>query len=309
MLDAVKAALEKDGEQASGSDEGEDADESESGEDEDEDGKSEAEKAEAEKAKADADKAKDEAEDKTPPPFAEHPAWKRQLQKRKEAEDRATEAESMVAQYKQSHDTVEHLNSYMRESGLSTDDVNNSLAIARLINTDPAKALEALTPVVVHLQERVGIKLPTDLDDEVKQGLITQERAQELAKRRIDETTSKEQSERQTELTRQDAVRGVITAISDWETEWSKSDPDYKVLQDRVSEKLKLALYENKLPLDKSEVIKMADDIRENERKALKARSSKREIKPNTPTGSAPRGMTPAPKSMLDVVKLAGRGG
>lgn len=290
VLDAVTAALEASKERSSGSEQSED------------DGKSEGK----DEGAAETPAPEEAPEDEKPPPFAQHPAWKRVMRQRDEARRQVEEERRLREQYEQSHKTVQGLQAYMQEAGLTIEEVNNSIAIARLVKNDPAKALEALLPIVRNLQGITGDALPEDLEREVRQGFISRERARELAAMRGRQQFETERQKQAAVMQERQRIENVVAEISRWEREWQSSDPDYKALQPRVLKELKLALYEKGFPRDPASVIRLAEQIRDEVRKEFRPARPK-EVRPITTEG-APKKVTAEPKTMIEAVRLAARG-
>ena len=88
---------------------------------------------------------------------------------------------------------------FLEDNRLSQDDANNAFHIAALMRNDPVKALEALTPFYNELLHMTGNILSPELQQQVKQGYITKEKALELSRlKATGETERQIRTERQT---------------------------------------------------------------------------------------------------------------
>lgn len=311
MLDAVRDALEpadKGGESSAP----------------DAEGQGEAESGEGTEGEGEADAESDDLGEVTDEELSRyHSKTRRRIKKlldeRNTARDQATELEPKAQRFDQ-------MVQYVNNAGLTADEVNQGFGImASLVKarTDPdaaQQALEALAPIVNHLQQATGQALPQDLQQAVQQGYISREHATEMARLRSSSemaraaaTQASENVQRSQAEHQQQTMQEVARSVSDWEQKWSESDPDYQAKQPRVMEKIKLALYEAQQSGQYPRTVKDALDLaekakREVEQEIGKFRQQRKEIKPVTSSGSAPTA-SPKPQTMLDVVKQAAAGG
>jgi len=180
----------------------------------------------------------EKAEGEEQPPFHQHPRWQAV---QKELKTLRPQAEAFNG-----------LQTYMRETGLSVDEANQGFQIMSLLKSDPAKAYEALAPIVASLQQHVGVILPTDLQEKVDGGYMTEEDAREFAQLRSAQKhtatrTQAQEAERQ-KATQNQATESAIAEMDAWETEWKASDPDYAVLNERVAKEVQLTILTQGFP-------------------------------------------------------------
>lgn len=160
---------------------------------------------------------------------------------------------------------------FMRENNLTAQDAGGALRLAGLIQSDPAAAFEELRPIMVELAQKTGALLPQDLQEDVRLGKITQQRAQELARARAQqtlaegrakqtETQSRERAQQeQAERERQQQanhLRAMATAGDELAAARAQSDPDWKSKEPLVVDKLKLDIAENGVPKDRADLEK-----------------------------------------------------
>lgn len=163
---------------------------------------------------------------------------------------------------------------FLSENRISEDEANKLFNIGALMKNDPQKALEAITPYYNELLHITGNILPPDLQQQVKQGYITKERALELSRLKATGEAEKHiRTERQTYQQQRDAdrqrgqeVANMQGAISDWERQWSSSDPDYAKKKDRVLDRVELLLVRasknGTLPKTNDEAVKLANQAK-----------------------------------------------
>lgn len=235
------------------------------------------------------------------------------LRQRDEYRDLGTVDE--IKQWQGAHERMGQLTSFVENAGLVTEEVNAGFEMMRLMKNDPVKALEALRPYVARLEEITGHALPADLQEEVQAGRITEERARELSQSRSQAQLAREQADRSTQQVEQvtqqtrraEAARATASAVSEWERQWTASDPDHQAKQGRVMEKIELALSRRRQsgqpdpsPQEAVEIARGALDAVNAEMKKLLPR--KTPIDAPTDESRKATNARPEPTSMLDVI-------
>jgi hypothetical protein len=150
-------------------------------------------------------------------------------------------------------ETFDKILGYVESKGLSTEEVDFTFAVMGAVKTNPEQALEALRPVIAELERRVGVVLPPDLQEDVRLGMITQQRALELSQQRAKaerlEQTSAAQTERQQAAQQQEQsqrfIGAVHNSIAAWEQDKAVKDPDWSQKSPLVAERLELEFRRN----------------------------------------------------------------
>ncbi len=255
-------------------------------------------------ATTEADEAKGgDGEEGDPPPFHEHPRWKQLVAERDELKVQAEEAG-------EASETITRLTSYLDSQNLSVAEFNNLLALGGLVKNDPAKALEALTPIFQAVQQAAGAVLPADLQTAVEQGFVTEAYAQQLSQAQAQVNQSQFQAqvaqtsadtERQT--TKVNALGSEATA---WETAWQKSDPDYSKKADLVKEKVETAVLRGEA-MDTPEQVRAICEKAKTEVETLlrNLMPKKTAITSNTPQSTTGGGTASEPKSLIEAMQAA----
>ena len=216
---------------------------------------------------------------------------------------------------------------FSKKANLNREDVNTGFEIMRLMKNDPVRAHAVLTPIFRQLEAMVGVVLPPDLQAQVTEGKITPQTAQELSRLRATQHTStaiqrdnQERTQReQQEQSVQNAQKlqvDVAKAITNWDSSWKASDPDYSLKKSRVDEAIELELTRavvlakegkpNKLPKTVEEAVALANDVKKRVEKEMRQFIPKRT---NTITHVSGNGVNngskPQPKSVHDAVSMA----
>jgi len=140
--------------------------------------------------------------------------------------------------------TFDDLNGWMGSVRMTQDEFVNGLQIMALMKTDPAKAWQALQPVIADLRSRIGEELPEDLAKAVEEGTINEESARRLSRetrermRLQEQMRERESVEEQTRAANAEAAvhDSIRRSIESWEGNWKATDPDYPKKAERVWE-------------------------------------------------------------------------
>lgn len=248
-------------------------------------------------------------------PFHEHPRWKQIYTERN---DLRTEVETLREENEVGTVAAESLGKiqgFLEQNQLSGEDFDRGLTLMAQVRNSPDKALEFLVPLVQSLQERTGKALPADLQKEVDELTMTQERAAELAKLRRETGDRKAIDEKKQAddavATRRATLERAAAAVSVVERGWMNSDTDYAKVADRVALGYKawlqdLVLAGKPLPTEK-EAVDKATELRTAEMASLAKLLPKQTKTPNPkpPQSSATTPSTAQPKSLKDALAAA----
>lgn len=151
----------------------------------------------------------------------------------------------------------DELSTWIREQGLTPQRVQYALQLEAMIANDPVRSLEFLQARIDEINRTIGTELPADLRDEVERGLLTDERAQELARlrnggnvrdqRALERQRAQEQHQRETDERNaaNQVVANIAKAVSDAEKSLVATDPDYPHIQKFVKARVRVLLDES----------------------------------------------------------------
>lgn len=271
------------------------------------------------KSKDDKDQVDDEFEDFTP---EERKQLKKQTAERfdklkglyRESRERVTQLTAEMEQATVEAGYYRKFVDFLDENRLSQDEANRLFHIGAMMKNDPVKALELITPYYNDLLHVTGHILPPDLQQQVKQGYITKEKALELSQLRatgqtyqaIREERDTYQQQRNTNRQHGEQVASMQTAIADWERQWSTSDPDYAKKKDRVLDRVELLLVRAQkngtLPKTTEEAVKLANQAKTEVESDLKRMNPQRK-QVRTVDGGSSASNLPDPKNTADVIR------
>lgn len=254
-----------------------------------------------------------EADEDAKLPFHKHPRFKRLIDERNGLRDQVKQAEEGYGQKAKAWDDMQ---TFVQQSGLSVEEIDQGFELMRLLKEDPAKAHEMLQPMVSKTGAYTGTALPADLQGKVDAGTVDAETAAELAKERAksahlaerrtadaDAYKANEASATQDQMVR--AVNTMKTAVSKWEDAWKGSDPDFETKHPMVRDKVIALVNTEGMPMTAEAALTLTQRARDEVERQLSSIIPKRKAK-RTVTGGASGGTAkPRPKSALEAARVA----
>jgi hypothetical protein len=274
----------------------------------------EGEKPEGDKPAAEADPSKSEDEQDANLPFGKHPAWKRVISQRNEARQQVEELAPDATAYRQVRD-------FMSQSRLEPAEVQTGFAIMAALKNDPEKAHALLKPYVEKLEAVIGLKLPDDLRQKVEDGALDEASAQEIARGRGREVVRQERDAHAEQAARetqeQQAARARAEAADAYIASLAGKDPDFAAIEPLLEGQIQVAIRRRVsagqpilTPAHVQEVCADAVKAIKTHLKGLSRPSGNGAVRspPSSMSTSSPA-IAPAPKTPLDVTRMALAGG
>lgn len=228
--------------------------------------------------------------------------------------DQRKELRGEVDSLKPKADQWDRIEEFRKANGMEPQHVANAIQIAALIESNPAKALEILSPVYDNLRQRAGEVLPDELEQRVRQGDISREDALRIARaeaarmqlQRQSEDTRKRESEQAQRQQVETQTNMLATVSSDWDREQASRDPDWSAKRDMAAATVSHRLTTAGMPDTPEAMVKLLNEAK----KQVDATIGKfRQPKPavaRDPDGASSRDAKPrAPQNHMDVVNQA----
>lgn len=153
-------------------------------------------------------------------PFNKHPRFQELIKERNEFKQK-------IEQYDPAIKRDAALSDYCQKNGITNDEFVNAMEVAALLHNEPKKALETLKQYVETLELTLGNKLPADLQKEVEDGILSEERAKELANLRVKSQGLEYTGKKSEAQVVQERQKSIATAVNSWEASKKTSDPAY----------------------------------------------------------------------------------
>lgn len=311
LLSVVKNAG-KDPEEDSDSTDESSASESkaETGETDDETGEEDGESGESDEEEGEED-ADSEKDDKDQPPFHNHPRWKEVVNERdtfrQELEKVKPEAEN-----------YQRIQQFMEANDLTAEETARGFETMALMKQNPAAARQRLQEMMENLQPFDPAYVPPDIQKDLEDGHITEERARELARYRAESYQARhahenlsrrhEQTEQERQSEREQAQRQQFAqAVSTWEGQVEQSDPDYAKKAPFVASELRARIQQSGMPKTQDDAVSMAKDAYKAVDKRLKgfAPTGRKRASNPTPSDGGSSSTKSEPETMDDAVRQA----
>lgn len=212
-------------------------------------------------------------------------------------------------------DTTTQLQNFLKQSDIAKEDFGLVLDLAAAMRRgDFQSFLQGVMPYVQLAQESLGITLPPDLAQAVRQGhmsqdaakYVAQERtARQLAETKFNRVNGEVTTRNQTEA-RQQFQTSVAQTVAGWEQEVKKSDPDYARKEPLIRDLLHAVVQERGPPRSPQEAV----DIARLAYERANAITSRFNPQPR-PTRQVPssinriNGARPEPTSLKEAVHMA----
>lgn len=204
---------------------------------------------------------------------------------------------------------------FVTATGMSQEQFVEGLNIMGWLVTDPVKAYEALKPIYENLQAHMGERLPADLQEQVDDGRIAPELAQELAfnrsQRTLLETKNTQRTQYQAELDSQHAERLRLEkneaetrqTIAEWQARQLASDPDFKLKAQYISDRA-YVMVNQEGPKTPKEILDLLDRAKGEVDKRVGGQQKRRGLNPVTVAGAGGN-ISREPTTPLEAARIA----
>lgn len=169
-------------------------------------------------------------EKNAPDEWRNNPATKKVIAARKRARAERDEYKAKAEQFETEAGQYRKIREYLDEGGVSDKDAAQALQLVRLWYEDPVAMFSQLERMYGELGTKIGAFLPGDLQREVDEGMISPERAQQLARAQGDVTIARERTDvankRSDALAKQQETEFRVQLFDKWAGQVAKTDPD-----------------------------------------------------------------------------------
>jgi hypothetical protein len=212
--------------------------------------------------------------------------------------------------------TTEELQGYLKKHDIGQEDFGLLLDLGAAMRRGDFKAfLEGVTPYVMLAQESLGVTLPTDLREAVRQGHMSEDAARYTAQQRgmralAEGKAAKFESEREAsniEAQRKDLMTNIETAVGTWEKGIKKADPNYAQKQPVIMDLLHAVVQERGPPKNGAEAVAIAEAAYDRANGMLQRFAPRPRATTANPSslGQRVNGARAEPKSLLEAAQQA----
>jgi uncharacterized protein YutE (UPF0331/DUF86 family) len=281
LMEAVKAAAQKDAEEGTSTTPTQKSTVS--------DPETTTDNAPTDEAKTDEEEGKDEKV-----PFHKHPRWQEMIRERDSFKNDAT-------QYRQ-------ITAYMAQNSLTTEEVAKGFEIMSALRNDPLRAREMLSHYTKALDQFAGVILPDDLSQKVEEGTLDEQAAQELARTR-NEAAMLQQRYAQMEQNRQfeasvASQAAIQTTVNHWEETIKTRDADYAAKQGLIMDRARSYLI-NGQPQTPQQALEIVERAYADVNESLKGFAPRKQpIRPVTSQNSSTNSQ-PVARTLQEAIRMA----
>lgn len=224
--------------------------------------------------------------------------------------DRFKEVNERAKQYEPLAVAQSQLQDYCIQNNITPTEFQEALSILALKKQNPAEAAKRLLSMAETIEVSNGSKLPADLQQEVADGTLSEARAKELARLRIEKNAVVQTSQQTIEQQQQRYVAEMSNGLINWAATKAKTDTSFKP---KANDKAADGKFEDfvarfhyrssqKMPQSMQDVINLAEQAYEDVN-AMARRYMPKAAKKKVLTNSSVATTITSPKSMDDVVE------
>lgn len=202
----------------------------------------------------------EETEEK-PLPFSDHPRWKEVLSQK-------NTAQAEVERLKPFAEQATMLQQFCNTNGISQEDLQSALELAALSKRDISAFRKRMGEYIENIDIVQGAKLPADLQKDVDDGTLSDARAKELAKARIQLQLAEGNFKTERERSEESRQSGIANSLNSWEEAQKKLDPSWDGRRDMLAERLQF-LWQQTPPNSPQAAIKLAEQANTDVKKRL----------------------------------------
>lgn len=239
-----------------------------------------------------------------------HPKVKAILRERKKARAERDEALKQVELYKKDAGQWQQIRNFLDTNRIPDSDAGEALKLAALWHKDPVQLFQRVQEIYMELGQRIGAILPQDLQEEVNQGLISQERAQQLASANGKTKLVADKAQyTENQLAQQNNQREYdfrVQLFNNWAEQTGKTDPDLQRKFPFILERVKYLLDTEGDPRSPQEAYDRLTRAHSEVSTRLKDFIPARPVTKPSPNPSAPGvSASPPPKTFDEAMKRA----
>jgi hypothetical protein len=224
--------------------------------------------------------------------------------------------------YEPSAQAAQSVTKYLSDNDIGREDFLMGLELmASLRKGDFQRFYAGVQPYMKLAEEYLGISLPPDLQERVRQGHMTTPAAQAFSRERMERAmyqtnlqrqqqafgqyTQQSQAQQQ-KMAREHLANQVRDTVNAWESKVAQRDPDYAAKQAAVQDTMWAVVRDRGVPKSPDEAIKVAEESYRRVNERFRAWLPPRRPTSRTPSSTGrTAGVTPEPKTLLEAVQQA----
>lgn len=258
----------------------------------------------------------DLSDDPTPEELARyHPSANRRVTKLLEQRRQLRTEVERLKGFEGSAKAAESVTKYLRDNDIGRDDFLLTLELAAAMRRGDFRAFyEGVKPYVQLAEEYLGISLPADLQQRVREGHMTTQAAQAFSRERMDRalaesqrvTTAQRLDATTTAQAQQQLANSVRDSVNAWETATMQTDPDYGAKKAAVQDTMWAVVRERGAPQSADAAVEIAKEAYRRVNERYRSWTPPRRPTQRTPSSTGrTNGAAPEAKNLTEVVQQA----
>jgi hypothetical protein len=260
----------------------------------------------ADPAAPDKDASKTGEPDDTKLSFHNHPRFQEIASQNRQYKDQVRALEPDADQYRK-------IQGFMDEHRLTPDEVGEGFIIMAMAKNGDPRVIQKLDEFRNRVALTIGEAIPQDIQDKIDIGELSESAGKELAKSRATlKLTEAREAERTEQQKRDQATRDRETlanaqasAVSAWEVEARKSDPDFADKDKAIAKYAKALMQDYGIPRTPADAVQLIKMAYAEVNKDFAVRLPKKSAVARVPIAPSSNGAKPAPKSLREVIEQA----
>lgn len=201
-----------------------------------------------------------------PEPFNKHPDWIRLAKKRDEWKGKAETAERAVAELRGAAEGMQKVETFLRSNGVSNEQAAEAIQYAALYHKDPRRFRDAIAQVLAAVDQEIGVALPPDLAQAVRDGGLSEQHALELSMSRQQARRATAQAQTVTTAAAQERastqamahMSACASAVDRWAQDMRSRDPDFAGIESLVVDRVVKLAREAGLPPSPQDAVNLS---------------------------------------------------
>jgi hypothetical protein len=210
---------------------------------------------------------------------------------------------------------AESVQKYLRENDIGRDDFLLTLELAAAMRRGDFQAFyQGIRPYMDLAEQYLGIQLPQDLQQQVRQGQMTPQAAALYSRERMDRALAQSQQQRTAQRYDQHAqataqtqlATAVRDTVNTWEQQIIQSDPDYGAKKAAVQDTMWAVVRERGAPQSPDHAVEIAKEAYRRVNERFRSWTPPKRPTSRTPSSTGrTNGAAPEPKNLKEAVLQA----
>lgn len=237
-----------------------------------------------------------------------HPRWQEMTGQNRQLKEQVQSLTPDAEQFRK-------IDTFMRENNLTPDEVGEGFIIMAMLKNNDPRILQKLDDARARAALALGEALPADIQAKVDTGEISEAVAKEMSKQRASVTRQERQLadreaadlNRQRSENAQRLANAQGAAVSAWEAEARKTDPDFAKKEPAIERYARALMQKNGFPRTPEDAVALMKVAKEEVDRDFSAAIPPKAPVRRQPIAPSSNGAKPVPKTLREAIEQAAR--